>query len=63
VDIVELGKESTVKQAFEEYGTPSIPQVYAAAARYVVSESGVRVRFGELLEQGKTIVIFIRHFR
>ena len=63
VDIVELGKEAPAKQAFEEYGTPSIQQVYAAAARHVVAESGVRVRFGELIENGRCIVIFIRHFR
>ena len=63
MDIVELGKEAPAKQAFEEYGTPSIQQVYAAAARHVVAESGVRVRFGELIENGRCIVIFIRHFR
>ena len=63
VDIVELGKEPSTKQVFEENATPSTQQVYAAASRYIVAESGVRVRFGELIETGKTVVIFIRHFR
>ncbi|KAJ7602262.1 AhpC/TSA antioxidant enzyme-domain-containing protein, partial [Roridomyces roridus] len=47
---------------FDEMGLPSRPQLEEAAALSVISESGVRVPFGNLFEGQKTIVCFIRHF-
>ncbi|KLO09766.1 hypothetical protein SCHPADRAFT_810398, partial [Schizopora paradoxa] len=48
---------------FDEWTLPTPEQLHMAGSMLVVSESGVRVRFGDLWKNGKTVVIFIRHFR
>ncbi|KAK7035298.1 hypothetical protein VNI00_012065 [Paramarasmius palmivorus] len=47
---------------FEEYGIPTREQLRHAEQLCVISESGVRVPFGDLWKNQKTVVIFIRHF-
>ena len=58
-------KSSQKKQVsvFNEHAFPSPEQLQRAASTLVVADSGVRVRFGDLWEQRKTIIVFIRHFR
>jgi len=66
VNVVVEDKSKTVGSApspFDEHAMPTLEQVRAAASLYVVAESGVRVRFGELWEGEQTVVIFLRHFR
>ncbi|KAH8117951.1 hypothetical protein DFH11DRAFT_1503507 [Phellopilus nigrolimitatus] len=46
-----------------EHALPTPEQLRIAASLLVVSESGVRVRFGDLWEHHQAVVIFIRHFR
>ncbi|KAK1232638.1 hypothetical protein PQX77_004200 [Marasmius sp. AFHP31] len=55
---------STVRGAavFDEYAPPTREQLEEASNLFVISESGVRTRFGQLWRDQKTIVIFIRHF-
>jgi hypothetical protein len=48
--------------AFEADYPPSPAQLADAAEHVVVTETGVRVRFGELFADRRTIVLFIRHF-
>ncbi|KAJ7163595.1 AhpC/TSA antioxidant enzyme-domain-containing protein, partial [Mycena crocata] len=48
--------------AFDETRMPTQRQLEEAAALQVISESGVRVPFGSLFREQKTIVCFIRHF-
>lgn len=59
----ELSSAQPSSSAFDEYALPTPKQLHAASSLIVVSESGVRVRFGDIWENGKTLVIFIRHFR
>ncbi|KAK7005687.1 peptidase A1 domain-containing protein [Favolaschia claudopus] len=47
---------------FDEDRLPTRRQLETAAELPVISESGVRVSFGSVFEQQKTIVCFIRHF-
>lgn len=47
---------------FDETQLPTMRQLQEAAALQVISESGVRVPFGSLWQNQKTIVCFIRHF-
>ncbi|KAK7053452.1 hypothetical protein VNI00_004078 [Paramarasmius palmivorus] len=47
---------------FDEYSIPTQLQLRRAANLWVIAESGVRVSFGSLWQDQKTIVIFIRHF-
>ncbi|KAI5118135.1 hypothetical protein M0805_001734 [Coniferiporia weirii] len=52
-----------INYPFDEYALPTPEQLHLAVSLPVVAESGVRVRFGDLWEHEKTVVIFIRHFR
>ncbi|CAK5265699.1 unnamed protein product [Mycena citricolor] len=47
---------------FSETRLPSDDQLQQAAFLPVISESGVRISFGRLFREQKTIVCFIRHF-
>ncbi|TFL02454.1 AhpC/TSA antioxidant enzyme-domain-containing protein [Pterulicium gracile] len=47
---------------FSEFGLPSTTQLQLSRFLYVISESGIRVKFGDLWQGQKTVVIFIRHF-
>jgi hypothetical protein len=46
----------------EENSIPTIGQLAEAASLFVIAESGVRVSFGDLFLERRTVVIFIRHF-
>jgi hypothetical protein len=48
--------------SFDEYAIPTRDQLQRAAAVCVVAQNGIRVPFGEVIRERKTIVIFIRHF-
>ncbi|THH08582.1 hypothetical protein EW145_g2610 [Phellinidium pouzarii] len=56
-------KVQTMNYPFEEYALPTPEQLQAAASLFVVAESGVRLRFGDLWKLEQTVVIFVRHFR
>ncbi|KAH9945046.1 uncharacterized protein BXZ73DRAFT_38178, partial [Epithele typhae] len=47
---------------FDERALPTREQVQQAAALTVIAQNGVRIQFGDLFKDQKTIVIFIRHF-
>ncbi|KAK7062899.1 hypothetical protein VNI00_000396 [Paramarasmius palmivorus] len=47
---------------FDEHALPTWDQLQHASSLSVISESGVRVPFGTLWQDQKTVVIFIRHF-
>ncbi|KAJ7902029.1 AhpC/TSA antioxidant enzyme-domain-containing protein, partial [Mycena olivaceomarginata] len=47
---------------FDQDRLPTLRQLETAAVLSVISESGVRVPFGSLWQNQKTIVCFIRHF-
>ena len=47
---------------FDENGGLTKDQVGRAAALTVIAQNGLRVQFGELFKERKTIVVFIRHF-
>lgn len=47
---------------FDEHALPTPRQLAEAATCMVIAENGLRVPFGELFRDQKTIVIFIRHF-
>ncbi|KAJ7188042.1 AhpC/TSA antioxidant enzyme-domain-containing protein, partial [Mycena filopes] len=47
---------------FDETRLPTQLQLEEAAALPVISESGVRIPFGDIWQDQKTIVCFIRHF-
>ncbi|KAF9223705.1 hypothetical protein BS17DRAFT_781090 [Gyrodon lividus] len=48
--------------AFDEHALPTPRQLMDAASCLVIAENGLRVPFGELFRDQKTIVIFVRHF-
>ncbi|KAH7884388.1 hypothetical protein F5I97DRAFT_1812652, partial [Phlebopus sp. FC_14] len=48
--------------AFDEHALPNPRQLMDAASCFVIAENGLRVPFGELFRDQKTIVIFVRHF-
>lgn len=48
---------------FHEHVCPTPDQLHRAASTLVMTENGVRVRFGDLWERTKTTVVFVRHFR
>ena len=50
-------------RTFDEHSPPTPEQIQFAASLQIVSENGLHLRFGDLWEDKKTIVIFIRHFR
>ena len=47
---------------FDEHAGLTKDQIQKAASLTVIAQSGIRVQFGELFKDRKTIVIFIRHF-
>ncbi|KAG0700275.1 hypothetical protein DFH29DRAFT_807833, partial [Suillus ampliporus] len=53
---------SNFAHIFDENALPTKRQLIDAAACVVVAESGLRVPFGDLFREQKTVVIFIRHF-
>ncbi|KAF9243463.1 AhpC/TSA antioxidant enzyme-domain-containing protein, partial [Melanogaster broomeanus] len=62
----EITRSSTTPSAslavFDEHALPTPKQIMDAASCFVVAENGLRVPFGELFRDQKTILIFIRHF-
>ncbi|OAX34946.1 hypothetical protein K503DRAFT_697783 [Rhizopogon vinicolor AM-OR11-026] len=48
--------------AFDENALPTRRQLLEAASCNVVAENGLRVPFGDIFREQKTVVIFIRHF-
>jgi len=55
--------QRTPVSMFNEYASPTPEQLHRAASTLVLAENGVRVRFGDLWEQTKSIIVFVRHFR
>ncbi|KAI0661799.1 hypothetical protein C8Q70DRAFT_911040 [Cubamyces menziesii] len=55
-------KEEPAVMTFDENGGLTKDQVGRAAALTVIAQNGLRVQFGELFKERKTIVVFIRHF-
>ncbi|KAG2100899.1 hypothetical protein BD769DRAFT_1676910 [Suillus cothurnatus] len=53
---------SSFAHIFDEHALPTKRQLLDAASCVVVAENGIRVPFGDLFRDQKTIVIFIRHF-
>jgi hypothetical protein len=47
--------------SFDADTAPSVRQLFEASLLEVIGEHGERVRFGDLVRQRKTVVIFIRH--
>lgn len=62
----EVARPSTAQSSstppFDEHALPTPRQLADAASCWVVAESGLRVPFGDVIRDQKTIVIFIRHF-
>ncbi|CCL98800.1 uncharacterized protein FIBRA_00805 [Fibroporia radiculosa] len=52
----------TRNMRFDEYAAPTPEQLRLASSIFVVAQNGLRVQFGELFRERKTIVCFIRHF-
>jgi len=52
----------TAAKEFSRDAVPTADVLATAAGLYVYAEDGTKVTFGSLVEDGKTIVIFIRHF-
>jgi len=48
-------------EAFDEDTPPSASMLFYASLLEIVDEHGRMVRFGDLVRQRRTIVIFIRH--
>ena len=63
----EYGKKTVLpespKAEFDEFAMPTPKQLLSASSLSVISDTGVRVRFGDIWEKQKTVVIFTRHFR
>ncbi|KAI8980037.1 hypothetical protein BD414DRAFT_550640 [Trametes punicea] len=55
-------KEEPSVVTFDEHAGLTRDQVARAASLYVIAQNGIRVQFGELFKERKTIAIFIRHF-
>jgi hypothetical protein len=47
---------------FDENKRPTKKQLSDAASLIVIAENGLRVAFGDLWREQKTVVLFIRHF-
>jgi hypothetical protein len=60
ISITHPGVLSRVR--FDEHRKPSREQLSYAESLFVIAENGIRVRFGDLWQNKKTIVCFIRHF-
>ncbi|KIK80947.1 hypothetical protein PAXRUDRAFT_833211 [Paxillus rubicundulus Ve08.2h10] len=59
----EIARPSTTSfPAFDEHALPTPRQLMDVASCLVIAENGLRVPFGELFRDQKTIVIFVRHF-
>ncbi|KIJ13393.1 hypothetical protein PAXINDRAFT_81053 [Paxillus involutus ATCC 200175] len=62
----EIARPSTASSpsflAFDEHALPTPRQLMDAASCFVIAENGLRVPFGELFRDQKTIIIFVRHF-
>ena len=61
----EVARSSTAQSpspSFDEHALPTPRQLADAASCFVIAENGLRVSFGELFREEKTIVLFIRHF-
>ncbi|KAI0687724.1 AhpC/TSA antioxidant enzyme-domain-containing protein, partial [Cytidiella melzeri] len=52
----------TLEENFEEDSIPTREQLLRAASYVVIAQNGIRVPFGDLIRERKTIVVFIRHF-
>ena len=48
---------------FSEYYKPNSDELQTIGSHSVITETGVRIRFGDLWARQKTLVVFIRHFR
>ena len=46
---------------FDEHAVLTKDQIQKAAALTVIAQNGIRVPFGDLFKDRKTIVVFIRH--
>jgi hypothetical protein len=57
-----LTAQSFSSSSFDEHALPTSRQLADAASCFVIAENGLRVPFGELFRDQKTIVLFIRHF-
>ena len=57
-----LTAQSFSSSSFDEHALPTPKQLADAASCFVIAENGLRVPFGELFRDQKTIVLFIRHF-
>ncbi|KAF8556225.1 hypothetical protein OG21DRAFT_1384891, partial [Imleria badia] len=53
---------SSSSPSFNEHALPTAKQLAEAASCFVIAENGLRVSFGELFRDQRTIVLFIRHF-
>ncbi|KAH7926376.1 hypothetical protein BV22DRAFT_1009244 [Leucogyrophana mollusca] len=64
--IHQITRSSTAPPAplppFDEHALPTHRQLVDASSYTVIAENGLRVPFGDLFREQKTIVIFIRHF-
>lgn len=58
-----IASQRTTVSTFNEHVCPTPDQMHRAASTVVLTENGIRVRFGDLWEQTKTTVVFVRHFR
>ncbi|KAG9315046.1 transmembrane amino acid transporter protein-domain-containing protein [Chiua virens] len=62
----EISRPSTAQSishpTFDENALPTPRQLSEASSCVVIAENGLRVPFGEIFRDQKTIVIFIRHF-
>ncbi|WWC70435.1 uncharacterized protein I206_104386 [Kwoniella pini CBS 10737] len=50
------------KELFDEYNSPTHKSLFEASLMEVIDENGRRFKFGDLVRNRKTIVIFIRHW-
>ena len=57
-----LTAQSFSSPSFDEHALPTSRQLADAASCIVIAENGLRVPFGDLFRDQKTIVLFIRHF-
>ncbi|KAG6374343.1 hypothetical protein JVT61DRAFT_4372 [Boletus reticuloceps] len=60
----EIARPSTAQTSpsFDEHALPTPRQLADAASCFVIAENGLRIPFGDLFRDQKTIVLFIRHF-
>lgn len=67
VDLYECKKVVSEPQfsedLFNEYYKPNSDELQTIGSLPVITESGLRIRFGDLWARQKTLIVFIRHFR